>query len=269
MIRIRIPRFALAAGIAVVGASHLAAAQQAHASVLAGRVVSDVTTRALAEAEVTIAALKRVAHTDSAGLFAFDGLPAGSHEILVRHVGFDALSVTITFTGTDTLARLFVLNKLASIVSAGTVHDSADKSLDKFLDFRRRRARGVGQFLIHDQYVDYYDRPLSDVLRRFPGILLQRNDRNPGLAAASRRGVPSTLSLSAGDGYPPQCYMQLYVDGVRVFAAGHGQNPVNINDWRTDDVEAIEYYSGPDQTPPEFGGGGAICGTLALWLRVQ
>lgn len=268
MIRFRFALPALVAGVALLGATRPAAAQQ-RGSVLTGKVVADVTTRVLPGSEITIAALKRVAHTDSSGLFAIDGLPAGRHEIVVRHVGFEPLAVTIEFSGADTLARLFVLDRLTRVVSAGAPSDSADKSGDKFSDFRRRRARGIGQFLVRADIGEPYDRPLSDVLRRFPGILLQRSGRNPGVAAATRRFVGSQLSVSAGDGFPPQCYMQLYVDGVRVFAAGHQQVPVSINDWRTDDVEAIEYYPGPDQTPPEFGGTGAICGTLSLWLRVQ
>lgn len=267
MTRFRFTPLVLVAAVAVATAAPAQA--QPRASVLTGRVVADVTTRALADAEVSIASLKRVARTDSSGLFAMDGLPAGSHAIVVRHVGFEPLEVTIEFTGADTLARMFVLDKLTRVVSAGTPHDSSDKSLDKYLDFRRRRARGLGQFLVREDIGEPYDRPLSDVLRRFPGMILQRSARNPGVAVASRRGVPSQGSLSAGDGFPPMCYMQVYIDGVRIFAAGHGQVPVNINDWRTDDIEAIEFYSSPDQTPPELGGAGAICGTIGLWLRLQ
>jgi hypothetical protein len=241
---------------------------QERASVLAGKVVADVTTRVLAGAEITVRGLPRVVHTDSSGLFAIDGIPAGTQVVLVRHPGYEPLSVSIDFTGADTLARMFVLDRITMPVTASASVDSVDATSDKYRDFRRRRARGLGLYMVHDDFADSYDRPLSEVLRRLPGITLVRNARNPMVAVASSRGYASLQSQSQGDGFLPACYVQVYVDGVRVFAAGHGQNPVDINSWRTDDIEAIEYYASPDRTPPEFAGSGAICGTLSLWLRI-
>ena len=256
---------------ALVAASLLAAsplrAQRPQGSVLAGKVVEEVSTRVLGGAEVSIRGLARVVRTDSTGLFAIDGIPAGQQEILVRHPGYEPLSVTIAFTGADTLARLFVLDHTRIPLTASA--DSVDITSDKYRDFRRRRARGMGLFLVHDDFANLYDRPLSDVLRRFPGIVFERNQRNPGVAVASARGVTSMFARDGDDGYAPACYLQLFIDGIRIFAPNNGQNPVDINNWRTDDIEAIEYFPSPDRTPPELGGTGSACGTLSLWLRIS
>ncbi len=241
---------------------------QQHASVLAGKVVASATTSVLSGAEVSVRGVERVVRTDSSGLFAIDGIPAGTQVVQVRHPGYEPLSVSLDFTGSDTLARLFVLDRLSMPTTASAPLDSVDITADKYRDFRRRRARGLGMFMVHDDFENLYDRPLSELLRRLPGIMLVRNNRNPMVAVASTRGYPTTMSQSQGDGFASACYVQLYVDGVRIFAAGHGQNPVDINSWRTDDIEAIEYYASPDRTPPEFGGYGSVCGTLSLWLRL-
>lgn len=246
-------------------AAHPLAAQQ-RASVLAGKVVADQSTRVLSGAEVSLRGIARIVRTDSTGLFAIDGIPAGDQTIMIRHPGYEPLSVTIAFTGADTLARLFVLNHTVIPISASD--DSVDITADKYRDFRRRRARGLGLFMVHDDFANLYDRPLSDVLRRLPGIIFERNQRNPGVAVASARGVTSVFARDGSDGFGPACYLQLFVDGIRVFAPNNGQNPVDINSWRTDDIEAIEYFPSPDRTPPELGGTGSACGTLSLWLRI-
>jgi len=243
-------------------------AAQQHASVLAGRVIADATARMIVGAEVTMPGLARVVRTDSGGYFAVDGIPSGDQIIVVRHPGFAPLSVTIAFTGADTLARTFVLDRVTLPTTASAPLDSVNSTNDKFRDFRRRRARGLGMFLVHDEFADMYDRPLSEVLRRIPGVMLVRNSRNPMIAVASGRGLPTQSSSAEGDGFTSACYVQLFVDGVRVFAPGQRQTPVDINSWRSDDIEAIEYFASPDRTPPEFGGYGSVCGTLALWLRI-
>ena len=240
---------------------------QQRGSVLAGKVVADVSTRVLADAEVSVRGLSRAVRTDSTGLFAIDGIPAGNQVVLVRHPGYEPLTVTIAFSGADTLARLFVLDHVTMPTTASA--DSVDITADKYRDFRRRRARGLGLFMVHDDFANLYDRPLSDVLRRLPGIVFQRNQRSPGVAVASARGVTSVFARDGSDGFAPACYLQLFVDGIRVFAPNNGQNPVDINSWRTDDIEAIEYFPSPDRTPPELGGTGSVCGTVSLWLRIS
>ena len=240
------------------------AGAQQHGSVLIAK-VADASTHVLSGAEVSVRGIPRAVRTDSTGVFALDGIPAGDQVVLVRHPGFEPLSVTIAFSGADTLYRLFLLDHVTIPISASG--DSVGAA-DKFRDFRRRRARGLGMFLVHDDFATAYDRPLSDVLRRLPGIVFQRNQRSAGVALASARDVTSVFARDRRDGFAPACYLQLFVDGIRVFAPNNGQSPVDINSWRTDDIEAIEYFPSPDRTPPEFGGTGSACGTLSLWLRI-
>jgi hypothetical protein len=260
-----LPRRAAPALVAVLLLAAPPAGAQQHGSVLIAK-VADGDTHILPGAEVSVRGLARVVRTDSTGVFALDGIPAGEQVVLVRHPGFEPLSVTLAFSGADTLYRLFLLDHTTMPVTATA--DSADITADKFRDFRRRRARGLGLFMVHDDYANLYDRPLCDVLRRLPGIVFQRNQRSPGVAVASARGVTSIYARDGSDGFAPACYLQIFVDGIRVFAPNNGQNPVDINSWRTDDIEAIEYFPSPDRTPPELGGTGSVCGTLSLWLRI-
>lgn len=246
----------LLAGL-VAGAGSTATAQGA--TVLEGRVAGITPKKHLKDATVAIDSLKLRARTDSAGAFRLAAIPAGTHAVRVQHEGYALLDTTLTFSGRDTLAASFVLDDAA---------DTLDPGAAKMADFERRRARGLGWFLTRDDLAGAYDRQLSEVLRRrIPGIILNRNSRGIGVAIASSRGPGTVSQQSGGDGYPPACYVQVFVDGVRVFAAGGDEPPVSIDEWRTSDIEGIEFYAAMQQTPPEYAGFGAICGTLALWLR--
>lgn len=249
---------AMVASLALAASGAVRAGAQS-GSVLHGRVAGADPGRPLRDAEVRFDSLKLRARTDSTGSFQLVGIPAGRHAVEVRHPGYALLDTVLTFTGRDTLTTSFLLDDAADTVDATAV---------KMAQFERRRERGLGWFITRDDIDDGYDRELSEVLRRrIPGIALNRN-RSNGVAVASARGFGSMTQQSAGDGFPPACYVQVYVDGVRIFGAGEGQNPVDINDWRPSDIEGIEFYPGMQQTPAEFSGRGASCGTLALWLRV-
>jgi hypothetical protein len=236
------------------------AAAQSH-SVLMGTVAGVDSTRFLPGAEVVIAKLRRHVRTDSAGVFRMERIPAGTHAIQVRQKGYALLDTTLSFTGRDTLASEFVL---------ADASDTVDATSMKMLEFERHRAKSMGWFITREQLENEYDRPLSEVLaHRIPGLRAIPNQRGSGAAMASGRGPGAQSQVSSGDGYSPACYTQLFVDGTRVFAAGSGMYPVSIDEWRTSDIEGIEYYPAVQQTPPEYAGMGSLCGTLSLWLRVE
>ncbi len=251
----------VAAGVAIAAASAIATAPMAAQSMLRGMVMGIRSENRLSNAHVAIDSLKLHAKTDSSGAFTLGGVPAGAHLVTVRRDGFAILDTTLTFSGSDTLAAQFIL---------ASASDTLDPTQLKMADFERRRARSSGWFLTRADLTDLYDRQLSEVLsRRIPGIRLVRNARGDGVAVASGRGPASQSELSSGDGFAPACYAQVFVDGIRVFATGAGGPPVSINEWRTSDIEGIEFYPPLQQTPPEYVGTGALCGTIALWLRVQ
>ena len=115
--------------------------------------------------------------------------------------------------------------------------------------------------------------PLRSVLaRKFPGVKFV--GYRGALYAASTRGmsemdVRTRIRAVPNDARSPvACYLQIYLDGTRLYSPDGSSDAINLNEFQTRDLEAIEFYSGHANTPPEFGSSWAGCGTLVFWTRL-
>jgi hypothetical protein len=237
--------------------------------VLRGRVVSpDSAGAPTPAAEITIPALARSTRTADDGSFSFEALPAGRHEVLARKLGFEPATRTVTVRGTDTVTVQLTLAPRVQALAEVEVRDKAAPAVSTRRAFERERARANGGAFVSDTLLASNEHSnMSNVLRRIPGATIARVqfDRRSYNVLASRR---NGQSLRAGDKY---CYFQIYVDGMLRYAPA-AQNvvpPPDVDEFKVHDYEAIEVYRGPAQTPVQFGGTGAPCGTVVFWTRTR
>ena len=64
------------------------------------------------------------------------------------------------------------------------------------------------------------------------------------------------------------CYANVYLDKVLIYSGRDGEPLFNINSIHPDQLEAVEYYAGPSQTPGEYSTLDSTCGVLVLWRRL-
>jgi hypothetical protein len=129
--------------------------------------------------------------------------------------------------------------------------------------FEERRRMGFGRFIDSTVLRRSEHLKLSDLLRRHTGVLVLATDgHGGGLAVSTRAGYcPSGR---------PCCYLQIIVDGVvrhrggPVYLAG---TPPNLKEFELHALESVEVYRSAAETPIEFGGASAECGTIVLWTR--
>lgn len=240
-------------------------------SVFLGSVVADLDpSPPLANAEIIIAAINRVAHTDSLGRFVFNDLPKGTFGITVRRVGYEAINVNARFSGTDTVAADFALT--TSAVALDTVQvEGAKRVHGKFLGFEERRAHGGGLFLSRADLEKNKDRPLGEILARLPGVRINRYGAESAVASArfgGGRGRGGDM-MDRLKGAPRGCYAQIYLDNVRVFSSSAGEALFNINSIQPSVIQGIEYYPSRAETPIEFATPRADCGTMVIWTRIE
>ena len=88
-------------------------------AVFTGIVLSDTSGTPLAGAEVVLPDLSRTAIADDRGLFRVVGIPAGTHQVLVRGAGFRTAAVAVEFEENRTVDRRILLRRSAPGDSVG------------------------------------------------------------------------------------------------------------------------------------------------------
>ena len=240
---------------------------QAQRSVVRGRVVTPDSAGGPAPgAEVTIPTLARSARAGDDGAFVFDALPAGTYDVLARRLGHEPATRRVTLGGTDTVTLVLALAPRVQALEQVEVRDRAIAPASTLRAFERERARANGGAFIGDTVLTRNEHSaMSNVLRRIPGAQVVRieSSRRSYNVLASRRNGQSTRNNEK------YCYFQVYVDGNLRYApaALNTEPPPDVDEFKVQDYEAIEVYRGPAQTPVQFGGTGAPCGTIVFWSR--
>jgi hypothetical protein len=275
--------------VALIAAVPRAAPSQ---SLLAG-VVRDLRTNApLSDVVVTIETLRLEARTNAGGGYALGDVPAGRHVVIVRRLGYDSATITLPFSGADTVERHFTLTSTGQPLPEVSVAAAPVVSA-KLREFERRRQGGIGRFLTPLDMEKLEGQPLSDVVARFPGVIVMRASGRYGGGSmsgnaafvASSRGAATIENVSPFFGR--NCPVAIWLDGVPVYRgndrtaaspaiarsggtgvpASPGAPPFDINAIMTPQVAAIEFYAGPAQMPAELNATQGACGALVIWTR--
>jgi hypothetical protein len=244
------------------------------AGVLTGVVLSDIDATPIPEVEVTIASLARSAFTDERGRFRLTDVAAGDHVVAVRKVGYRQLSRTVSIEAGKAAERSLVLSRVVVLdtvsVTAGTLRD-----------FEEHRRLGLGHFLTRGEIDALQGQPISMALRQMSGVAIM-NSRGNQAWILSRRTPPQISSMDpksvnrstiwcpdrglAQYGYKCGCYAKVYLD-KQVVNAGYPTEPFDINSIPSASIEAVEWYSAPSQTPPEYNTLNSVCGVLVIHTR--
>ena len=245
MVAISLRTYVLAGALTGVAATSEAQAPRA----LFG-LVKDSLGHAVAGAEVRARGNVVVAFSDDSGRFHVAQMPVGARGVFVRRLGFAPTRAPITPGAGDIDSVAVMLRAIPQALPKITVQDEHDSLSKKVLaEFWARRARGFGKFMTRDEIEDKGASRFVDVVRNVSGVTIQfargRQDiRFRGAAFGSR-----------------DCPPQYWLDGIPLQNGG-------ADEFAPDNVEAIELYSSPATTPPQFNTRSATCGTVVIWSRL-
>ncbi|HET7621451.1 MAG TPA: carboxypeptidase regulatory-like domain-containing protein [Gemmatimonadaceae bacterium] len=186
--------------------------------------------------------------TDQNGAFRLGGLPGGTQSIEVRQIGYAPRRYAVDLSP-DKISKIdAVLEERAVVLEAVEV---AAKKGSGIPGFDRRKKSGFGTYITRDDIEKRGAIRTTDLFRTIPGVQVQWN------------GSGYTVQMSRSSaGY---CPVQYYIDGSPFLSTG-GDDMDQIV--QPQDIQAIEVYKGPTETPAEFqGGGSAACGTIVIWTR--
>jgi hypothetical protein len=221
-------------------------------------IVTDSALTPLPAVTVTVLQTGIAVQTGESGRFRITQLPAGHHNLIVRRLGFEALSFAIDLTDNDTLRLAFTMYAVA--VALDTTRVMATGVVDRLAGFEERRKREVGGKYITRQDIQKQAPVVTtDLLRRVLGISVVDSVHIP--VVISSRGFK--MSNMKGNLVPVQCILPVGVNGFLT------DSHFAINSIPPADIYGIEIYDGPASIPPLMNGGGAdrYCGLVMIWTR--
>lgn len=281
---------------ALVPAVASAQTPPAGTAVFTGTVV-DSLRHPLANAEVSLPTLALTRTTDDAGSFRIAGIPAGTHRVTMRRIGFGQLDSSITFADEHTVQVRITLGSVVRLDSV--VVTSKNTTRDVLMQaFEENRAKGFGRFVIRDQLEKQSGVTLGSIVASMQGVAAWRGTggqlwiaskrsppsrckpvklgRTPQEAEAEQRVTDQCLrserlyyvpeDFEALQGMKRSCYALVYMD-YNVLNGTHPVMPFDLNTFLPAQIEAIEWYESDGAVPAPYNAADARCGLLVLHKR--
>lgn len=216
-----------------------------------GRVVGVITSQAtgqpVAGALILVHSTHHTSRADSLGRFRLDSLGTGQRSLEARAIGYEPESLSVMLSEGIAVRLSVALRPVVQRLPGVSVDEDALAARDgRMQGFWRRRSAGFGKFLTRSDIERRDARESRDLLRGIPGLRL----------------VGDRVTMTTGTSR--SCVVQYYVDGLHVVSPSLEV----LAQFRPRDLEGLEVYRGPAETPLEFSRGGAECGVIAIWTRV-
>ncbi len=204
---------------------------------ISGRVLDRSSQQPVQGAQVVVLGTTRGGLTDQEGRYTISGVPAGSHSINVRRVGYSSTSQTVIVPDGGTVTADYSLNTAATRLTEVVVNAVTGQE-------QRRLENGTNSGYISVGDLDKGPiTKMADVLQaRVAGVTLQSTGGASGAGQRIRVRGANSLSLSNEP--------LLYLDGVLIsngkggISTGGGDYS-RLNDLNPEEIEDIEVLKGP------------------------
>jgi hypothetical protein len=229
-------------GLALTGTLARSLDAQQHGSITGTiRTGNPASLSSIEGARVSLVGTALFANTNRNGEFSFHGLTPGMYTVQASAIGFQAMTATVEVTALEMVRVAFEPEPVAFELPEVEVNQPVRGTPD----FLRRRASGRGRYFTRTEIERRDPKAISDLIRMIPGLRLEC------------RGIVCRVYSARGG---RNCRLTYYMDGIPVDPSAIWTTPPR-------DLEGMEIYSGPSETPPELERRGS-CGAIALWTRL-
>jgi hypothetical protein len=191
-------------------------------------------------ARVLLIGTKLVVITNRRGEFEFHGITPGKYVIQASAIGYTTLTSSIDVKPLETVEVQFETGAETFKLPDLEVEEKPNLPAD----FLRRSREGRGRYFSRAEIEKRNPQTVGDLLRMVPGMRVEC------------RGIVCRAVLARA---PRGCQPTFWMDGIPADPAMVWLQPPR-------DLDGIEVYSGPSQTPPELERGSS-CGAIVLWTR--
>lgn len=237
-------------------------------AIFTGIVLDDSARGPIADVEVVLPELPMSVVTNDVGGFRLVDIPPGTHRVVVRRVGYGPFDMRMPFVSNHTLERRIILSRAMALES---VIVTADRTT--LPDFEANRRLGQGHFLTRADLARYDGRKISDALSQAPGARIMAGAGSQAWMTTTRGARSVEIGPRIPDAKIPEgakfgaCYTQVWLDRMLMYAGKKDETPFDINTIPAEQVEAVEFYSSPAQTPPKYMTRNSACGVLVIHTR--
>jgi len=214
---------------------------------ITGRVTTSSGTVPVPGARVSVVNLHRSTVSDSTGRFAFHALGPGHYLVEVTLIGYSPLSAIVQLADNEEKNIEFRTDTAGVLLPTVFVEGESRPELVRPVTvFERRMSTGHGKFITREAILDRNPMRIMDMIRFLPGV---RSNCSGSYCQLRLNNDPS--------GCPPA----VFVDDQRTSIAV-------LDATQPGDIEGVEIYRGPSETPPELNNDIARCGgAIAVWTR--
>ena len=233
----RLARFCVCCALTLVCVSPAPAADDA---TLAGTVSNAATGNLLEGAKVEIPALQRSALVDNTGRYAFAGLPAGTHEVVVSYIGLDTVRQPVAVGAGQRVVKNFDLT--TSIYQLDQFKVTGEREGDAAAITAYRNSENLRNIAATDSFGNLPNMNAGEVAIRLPGIYGEL-DNGGNLSGFTVRGMGSGLN-------------QVTMDGGLMTGQGGMNRSIFVNNITAAMYEHVELIKGhtPDKGADSLGG---------------
>jgi hypothetical protein len=215
---------------------------------------------AIEGAEVGDMLAKVTALTTKTGTVTLSFLPEGGTLIRIRKVGYEPTTMMAAISPEDTVPLTVLLNPSApTLPTVVTTEKSSHNYLSPQLRaFDERRLSGQGgHFIVEEELRKNDHQPLTNVVRRMPGLQIKCITKGPKSGACFATSFRSKTAHAILGG---ECMVDVYLNGA-VYS-----DP-DLQQLMTKEFAGVEFYGGGASVPIQYNKLGATCGVLLLWTR--
>jgi hypothetical protein len=203
--------------------------------------------------------------TDAEGRFLLVGPAPGEYWIEIESpFHHDYSDGPISLAAADTVSVTFELAPLPVELDDLTVEAEGPSMRLAVEGVYDRMEAGIGVHFDRERIRARPGTRVSDLIALLPMVELRPDPLARATRVLFRRR--QFERLLEGDGVPTApCFPQVFLDGAMLSIGG--SIPTELDQFSTNDLQAVEVYESPAGLPTRFHGTNAHCGTIVLWTR--
>ena len=225
--------------------------------------IQDTLGNPLEAAQLEIVGLNRSATTSASGAYRLEDIKPGKYWIVARRIGYEPLRAALTLNPGDDREVVFQLNPMPHNlpdVKVQALNKAWERKYQEFL--WRSKASYYGYFFTSDDLTNAHTSVLGDFVHRYFPYASSSDFNTPAFPDpfASWRGRGGL----GWAGAQPASYRSSCPPAVSL----NGADPRGwaLNDFRPEDVEALEVYRA-NRIPNDFFTTNPACGLVVVWTK--